>query len=348
MSSCLPRILVIAAGCLTATAAPAQNAVEAFYRGRTVTITVGSAVGGGYDTYARLVGRHLGRHIPGNPTVVVQNIPGAGSNKAASYVALQAPRDGTAIGAIQSGAILQPLISDQPIPHDPSKFVMLGSANRSVYFCVVRSDAPVKAFRELFDQEAVIGTSGEGATLRELPILLVNVLGVKLRLIGGYAGSREIMIAMERGEVHGMCGMDWSSFLTQQRSWISSGFVRLLAQEDLQGPPEMNRMGVPLTISFAKTEDDRRVMEMIYSQNLFGRPYLVPPGVPADRVAALRTALAAMLKDPALLAEAERSGLDIGPMGGEDLQSLVARLYALPPRVIERAKQSLTYKAPAR
>src|SRR6267378_8605439 len=248
MSYCLPCALVVAAACLAASAASAQNAVEAFYRGKTVTITVGSAVGGGFKAYARLVGRHLGRHIPGNPTIVVQNIPGAGSNKAASFVALQAPKDGTAIGAIQSGAILQPLISDQPIPHDPSKLIMLGSANRSVYLCVVRSDAPVKTFQETFDKEVIIGTSGEGATLRELPIMLINVLGVKLRLIGGYAGSREIVLTMDRNEVQGMCGMDWSSLATQQRDWINSGFVRLLAQEDLRGHPEMNKMGVPRTI----------------------------------------------------------------------------------------------------
>jgi tripartite-type tricarboxylate transporter receptor subunit TctC len=338
----------LAAACLAANAAPAQDAVAAFYRGRVVTIVVGSAVGGGFDTYARLVGRHLGRFIPGNPTVIVQNIPGAGSNKAASYVALQAPRDGTVIGAVQAIAITQPLISDQPVPHDPSKLIMLGSANRSVYFCVVRSDAPVKSFQEAFEKEAIIGTSSEGASLRDYPIMLINLLGVKLRVIGGYAGSREIMIAMERNEVQGMCGMDWSSFLTQQRDWIGSGFARLLAQEDLNGHPEMNKMGVPLTISFAKTEDDRQIMEMIYSQNLFGRPYLLPPGVPADRVAALRSAFAAMLQDKTLLAEAERFGLDIGPMGGEELQALVARLYALPRKIIERAKQSLIYKSPAR
>jgi tripartite-type tricarboxylate transporter receptor subunit TctC len=275
-------------------------------------------------------------------------MPGAGSNKAATYVALQAPKDGTAIGAVQAGAITWPLISDQPVPHDPSKFTMLGSANRSVYLCVVRSDAPVETFAETFDKEVIIGTSGEGASLRELPIMLVNVLGVKLRLIGGYAGSREIMLAMNRNEVQGMCGMDWSSFLTQQRDWISSGFVRLLAQEDLNGHPEMNRMGVPLAISFARTPEDRQVMEMIYSQNLFGRPYLMPPSVPADRVAAVRRALAAMLQDKALLAEAEKSGLDISPMGGEELQALVAKLYAAPPKIIERAKQALIYKGPAR
>ena len=152
-------------------------------------ITVGSAVGGGFDGYARLVGRHFGKHIPGNPTVVVQNIPGSGSNKAASYVAMQAPKDGTAIGAIQPGAVLQTLHSDQPLPHDPSKFIMLGSAASGVYLCLVRSDAPVKTLRGgLRAREVLIGTPGEGATLRDMPILLINVLGVKFRLIGGYAG----------------------------------------------------------------------------------------------------------------------------------------------------------------
>jgi tripartite-type tricarboxylate transporter receptor subunit TctC len=347
MSYRLPCALVFAAACL-ATNAAAQDAVEAFYRGKTVTITVGSAAGGGFDTYARLVARHLGKYIPGSPTIIVQNIPGAGSNKAASYLALQAPKDGTAIGAVQAGAILQPLLSDQAVPHDPSKFVMLGSANRSVYLCLVRSDAPVKTFQEAFDKEVIIGTSGEGASLRDFPIVLVNVLGVKLRLIGGYAGSREIIMAIERNEVHGMCGMDWSSISTQQSHWISSGFVRLLAQEDLRGHPDMNKMGVPLTISFAKTTEDRQIMEMIYSQNLFGRPYLVPPGVPADRVAALRRALAATLQDKVLLADAEKSGLDIGPMGGEELQALVANLYATGSNIIERSKQSLIYKPPTR
>jgi len=348
MSICLARALVLLAACLAANTAPAQDAVEAFYRGKAVTIVVGSAVGGGFDAYARLMGRHLARFIPGNPTIIVQNIPGAGSNKAASYVALQAPKDGTVIGAVQAIAVTQPLVSDQPLPHDPSKLVMLGSANRSVFFCVVRSDAPVKSFEDTFEREAIIGTSSEGATLRDYPIFLINVLGVKLRVIGGYAGSREIMIAMERNEVQGMCGMDWSSFQTQQRDWISNGFARLLAQEDLNGHPIMNKMGVPLTISFAKTEEDRQVMELIYSQNLFGRPYFMAPEVPAERIAAMRKAFAAMWADKALLADAQKVGLDIGPMGGEELQALVARLYAFPPRVIERAKRSLIYKPQTR
>jgi tripartite-type tricarboxylate transporter receptor subunit TctC len=342
---------IMAVACLAASAAKAQDSqdsIASFYRGKTISIVVGSAVGGGFDTYGRLVGRHLGRFIPGNPTVIVQNIPGAGSNRAASYVALNAPKDGTVIGAIQAIGVTQTLLSDQPVPHDPSKLIMIGSANSSVFFCVVRSDAPVKSFAETFDKEAIIGTSSEGATLRDYPVMLVNLLGVKMRLIGGYAGSREIMIAIERNEVQGMCGMDWSSFLTQQPAWVSSGFARLLAQEDLKGHPVMNKMGVPLTISFAKNAEARDAMQLIYSQNLFGRPYIMSPGVPADRVAALRKAFAAMLKDKALLADAEKLGLDINPIGGEELQALVARLYAMPPNVVARAKQSLIYKGPAK
>jgi tripartite-type tricarboxylate transporter receptor subunit TctC len=342
---------IVAVACLAASAAKAQDSqdsIASFYRGKTVSIVVGSAVGGGFDTYGRLVGRHLGRFIPGNPTVIVQNIPGAGSNRAASYVALNANKDGTVIGAVQAIAVTQTLLSDQPVPHDPSKLIMIGSANSSVFFCVVRSDAPVKSFAETFDKEAIVGTSSEGATLRDYPVMLVNLLGVKMRLIGSYAGSREIMIAIERNEVQGMCGMDWSSFLTQQPNWVSSGFARLLAQEDLKGHPVMNKMGVPLTISFAKTAEVRDAMELIYSQNLFGRPYIMSPGVPADRVAALRQAFAAMLKDQALLADAEKLGLDINPMGGEELQALVAKLYAMPPNVVARAKQSLIYKGPAK
>src|SRR5580704_12329126 len=203
---------IIAAACLAASAAKtqeSQDSIASFYRGKTVSIVVGSAAGGGFDTYGRLVGRHLGRFIPGNPTVIVQNIPGAGSNKAASYAALNASRDGTVIGAVQAIAVTQTLLSDQPVPHDPSKLVMIGSANSSVFFCVVRSDAPVKSFAETFDKEVIIGTSSEGATLRDYPVMLVNLLGVKMRLIGGYTGSREIMNAMERNEVQGMCGMDW-------------------------------------------------------------------------------------------------------------------------------------------
>jgi tripartite-type tricarboxylate transporter receptor subunit TctC len=339
-------VVVLAASICFAGSAAAQDAIAEFYRGKTVRITVGSAVGGGFDGYARLVGRHFGRHIPGNPTVVVQNIPGSGSNKAASYVAMQAPKDGTAIGAIQPGAVLQKLHSDTPLPHDPSKFLLLGSAASGVYLCLVRADAPVRTFAEAFNTELLIGTPGEGATLRELPILLVNVLGVKFRLIGGYAGSNEILLAIERKEVHGMCGMSWSSISMQRGQWLKDGTLRPIVQEDLNGHPELNRQGVPLAISFAKTPEDRQVMEVIYSQNMFGRPYVLPEGVPTERVAALRKAFMATMADPTLVAEANKAGMELGARSGEEVQALVTKLYALPANVIERTKKAMIYKAP--
>ena len=325
-----------------------RDSVEKFYRGRTVTITIGSAVGGGYDAYGRLVARHLGKHIPGNPTVVPQNMPGAGSNRAAGYVAMQAPKDGTAIGQIQPGAVLWTLLFDQPVQHDPSKLVMIGSATRDIYLCIVRGDAPVKSFEETFDKEVIIGTAGEGSAIRDMPVLLTNVLGVKLRLVGGYAGSRDVLLAVERNEVQGICGMGWSSISMQHTDWLKSGFVRIIAQEDLKGHPEVHKMGVPLTISFAKSEEDRQVMELIYSQSLFGRPFVLPPGVPAERVAALRKAFLSALADKDLIADAAKARLELAPMSGEDMQALVGRLYGLPASVSQRAKRALVYKPQAR
>ena len=328
--------------------AVAQEGVDSFYKGKIVNIIVGSDAGGGYDAYARLVGRHIGEHIAGAPTITVRNMPGAGSNRAAGHIAMQAPKDGTTIGALQASAILYPLMYERKLQHDPSQFIMIGSANRSVYLCAVRADAPVKSFAETFEREVIIGTGAEGASLRELPVLLVNVLGVKLRLVGGYTGSRDITLAMERNEVHGMCGMDWSSLITQKKDWIDSGFVRAIAQEDLVGHPELNKLGVPLTPSFAKSPDDRQVLEVIYSGNAFGRPFLLPRGTPADRVSALRTAFGATMKDPRFLADAERAKLDISYIGGRELQDTVSKLYATPPAIIERVKRALVLNPTAR
>lgn len=324
-----------------------RDAVAQFYRGRTVSIYVGSPVGGGYDGYARLLARYFGKHIPGNPTVLVQNMPGAGSNKAAGFIYGPAPRDGTAIGAIQPGAITAPLLSDQPVQQDPRKFIYLGNANSDVYLCFVRSDAPVKSFAEVFTHEVLLGASAEGATLRDLPVMLDNVLGTKFRMVTGYAGSHDVTLAIAKGEVQGMCGMGWVSISMEHPDWVPSGKMRVLAQEDLKGHPDLNRMGVPLTVSFAKTEEDRQVMGLIYSQNIFGRPYVLPPGVPGDRVAALRTAFLSAFNDPDLRADAERMRFEVSPLSGEDLQALIARIYALPARISERAKASLIYKPPA-
>ena len=329
-------------------AAFAQDAVEQFYRGKTINIYIGSSAGGGYDAYARALGRHMGKYIPGNPTIVPQNMPGAGGNKAAGYVYSVAPKDGTAIGALFPGGILAPLLGDTPIQHDPAKFIFVGSANSDVYTCVTHTNSPIKSFKDAFTQEVIVGASNEGGTTRDMPTLENNVLGTKFRIVTGYAGTREIALAVERKEIHGLCGYGYTSLLSVTPRWLTDKVVRLLVQENVKGAPALNKQGVPRTIDFAKTPEDRQVLELVYSQAVIGRPYVLPEGVPRERVAALRKAFMAALADPALLAEAEKMKLDVEPISGDDVQTMVAQLFAMPARIVERAKQALIYKPPGR
>jgi tripartite-type tricarboxylate transporter receptor subunit TctC len=335
----------IAALWLTATVATAQASVEQFFKGKQVSLVVGSSPGGGYDTYARLLSRHFGSAIPGNPTVVVQNMSGAGSNRAAGFIYSVAPKDGTSIGAIFPGAVLQPLLSDVPVQHDPNKLVYLGSANSDVYVCYVRSDAAVKTFKDVLDKELIIGASNPGATTYDLPLLLNNVLGAKFRIVTGYPGSREITIALERGEVQGACGIGWTGIEVLHPEWFAKDTIRVLVQLSTKGHEDLNKRNVPRAGNFARNEDDRKVIELVFSQGIFGRPYVLPPGVPPDRVAALRKAFVVALNDKSLRTEADKMQFDVDPMAGEELQKLVSDLYATPPHLIERARQALTAKS---
>ena len=323
--------------------AGAQDSVAQFYRGKQINLYVGSSAGGGYDTYARLLARRFGNAIAGNPAVVVQNMPGAGSNKLAAYIYSVAPRDGTAIGAIFSGAILQPLLGD-PVQHDPSKLVYLGNANNEAFLCLARSDAPVKTFQDALSHELILGATNEGGSTRDFPAMLDNLVGAKLRIVTGYPGSNEILLAIERDEVQGVCGLGWSSVAPQRARLLDSGLIRIILQLTNTGHPEMNRMGVPLAAAFAKTEDDRQVMQLVFSQLTFGRPYILPPGTPPERVAALRKAFMAALKDPGAVKDAQGMQLDLDPLSGEAVQQEVAKAYAMPARIVERARQSLIYK----
>jgi tripartite-type tricarboxylate transporter receptor subunit TctC len=327
-----------------ATALAAQDSADPFFKGRQISVIVGSSPGGGYDTYARLLARHFGNALPGNPTVVVQNMSGAGSNRAAGYIYSVAPKDGTSIGAIFPGAVLQPLLSEAPVQHDPNKLVYLGSANSDVYVCYVRSDAPVKTFKDVLDKELIVGASNPGATTYDLPLLLNSVLGAKFRIVTGYPGSREITMALERGEVQAACGIGWTGIEVMHPDWFAKDTIRVLVQLSTKGHDDLNKRGVPRAGDFARSDDDRKVIELVFSQGIFGRPYVLPPGVPADRVAALRKAFVAALNDKNLRTEADKMQFDVEPMAGEALQKLVSDLYATPPHLIERARQALTAK----
>jgi tripartite-type tricarboxylate transporter receptor subunit TctC len=325
--------------------AAAQDAVATFYRGKNIELVVGSTAGGGYDTYARLIARHIGRHVPGNPNIVVQNMPGAGGNKATAFVYGVAPRDGSVIAAVFPGAILEPLLGDKgQVGHDPSKLGFVGSANEDVYLCFGRKDAGWSKFEDLYAREMIVAASAEGGTTRDLPALLNNVLGTKFKIVSGYPGNREMALAVEKGEVEGQCGVGWSAIMAQRPQWIRDQYITLLAQESIKGLPFLNAAGVPLTTSFAKSPEDRQVLELVYSQAIFGRPYVVGPGVPAERLAALQKAFTAALTDPALKEEAERAKLDLDYVSGPEVQALVAKAYATPPHIVERAKRALIYR----
>jgi tripartite-type tricarboxylate transporter receptor subunit TctC len=346
-----PFYVAIIAIALSVGSALAQDTVAQFYRSRQITVIVGSSAGGGYDIYARLLAHHLPKHIPGNPSVVVVNMPGAGSNTAAAHLFNVAPNDGTYIGALQNSAVMDALFDTllgnaRRLRHDATKFIHLGSATIDHYVCIARSDAPVKTFRDTLTREFLIGASQPGTSTRDYPAMLNNTTGAKVRQVSGYPGTREITLAIEKNEVQGLCGFSWSSLQAQRPDWIKSGLIRVIVQEHDKGNLEINRMGVPLAVDFATSPENRKIMELVYSSETFGRPYMLAPGVSADRVAALRKAFLETMRDHDLLADAQRIGLAIDPISGEDLQALATNIFATPADFVERTKQALTYRAP--
>ena len=323
--------------------ASAQDA-DKFFAGKQIELVIGTTPGGGYDTYARLVARHMGNYIPGKPNLIAKNMPGAGSNKATGYIYTVAPKDGTSIGAVFPGAIVEPLLGNSAqVQHDSTKLIYLGSANNEVFICIGRSDAPVQKFEDAFSKEMILGASATGGSTRDFPALLNNMLGTKFTLVSGYPGSKEITLAVERGEVQGACGYGWSSLIAQNADLLNSGKVRVLAQETLRSHPTLDKMGVPLTITFAKNDEQKQILELVYGQLVFGRPYVLPPGVPADRVTVLRRAFDAALKDKALVAEAGKAQIDVDAVTGEDVQKVVEKMFATPPEIVERTKKALIY-----
>jgi len=333
--------LALAASLLIGCAGGPAAHADDFYAGKQITLYIGSTPGGGYDSYARLLARHWGDHIPGHPTVVPVNMPGAGSNKLAYYIYAVAPKDGTAVGEIFPGAVLEPLIGDKPVPHDPRKLVYIGSANNEVFLCFVRSDSPVKTFKDAFTTQIRLAASAAGGSTRDFPLMLDHILGTKFDVVAGYPGSREMMLAIEQGEVAGACGIGVSSLAEAEPTWIPSGKVIVLAQEALRPDPSMTALKVPLTREFAKTDEEREVLSLMYSQEVFGRPFVAPPGTPEDRVAVLRASFMATLKDPATLEDAKRVRLPVDPIEGTEVQALVTKAYATPPAIVARLKAAI-------
>jgi tripartite-type tricarboxylate transporter receptor subunit TctC len=331
---------------LTSAAFPAcaqsNEALAEFYKGKTVTIAVGSSPGGGLDTFGRLLSRHLGRHIPGNPTVVVSNVPGAGGNVLANNLYTIAPKDGTYMGVTFPSIMIDPLLNTNHRGYDPTKFNYVGNANSEVLVCLIRKDAGVKSLPDLLNANIIIGATAPGSTTADFPAITKGLLGGKFRLVTGYQGSREVTLAVEKNEVQGICGLGWSTVKVQFPDILKGEmFATVFAQEDLKGHPELNTRNVPLTISLAKSEEEKQALQMFYSQNAFSRPFILPPGVPADRVAALRKIFMETIADPELQADARKMNIDAEPTSGEELQRLIGQMYATPQPIVERVRKAM-------
>jgi tripartite-type tricarboxylate transporter receptor subunit TctC len=314
-----------------------------FYKGKTVEMQIGYSPGAsGYDVYARLIARYLGNHIPGNPTVVPKNVEGAGSLRLANYLYNAAPKDGTVIGTIGRGVPFDPLLGNKAAQFDASKYTWIGSANDEVSVCVAWQGTGITKFEDLYTKQMTVGGTGGGSDTDVFPQILNGLFGTKMKLISGYPGGNDIGLAMERGEVQGRCGWSWSSVKATRQDWIDQKKVAILVQLSLAKHPDLPN--VPLITDLAKTDEQKQILKLIFARQVMGRPYLAPPGVPNDRVQALRTAFLETMKDPEFLAAADKGKLEITPVSGADIDKLVREVYQTPPAVAAKAAEVLAVK----
>jgi tripartite-type tricarboxylate transporter receptor subunit TctC len=317
--------------------APARaDAISEFYAGKSVNLVIGYAPGGGYDLYARTLGRHIGRHIPGNPNIVVQNMPGAGSLKAANYLYTIAPKDGTMFGGFSRGTPIDPLLGrGEGVQFEAAKFGWLGSISNEVGVCAFRSAVGIKSFADMQTKPFIIGATGVGADSDVFPTVLRKMFKLPMKTVAGYASAAEVVVAIKRAEVDGRCGWSWSSLVSWNRDmWESKQLdvVLQLATQKLEELPD-----VPLVTEMTKDPDQQTALKLIMSRQTMARPYVAPPGVPAERLAALRAAFEATTKDPAFLADAKRQDLEVRPVSGAEAQVLIKEIYATPPALVKLA-----------
>jgi tripartite-type tricarboxylate transporter receptor subunit TctC len=329
-----PLALCVALVLGLAQAATAQETID-----RPVTIYVAGTAGGGIDLYARLFARHFGRHVAGKPNVTVQVMPGAGGIRAANFLAEQAPRDGTAIATFASGPILEPLIGARNPGYDMSSFTWLGAMNKDFGLCIAWGTTPFKTIDDVRRQQMVVAGTGAGSETDTWPIVLNDVLGTKFKLVTGYLGSQETILAIERGEAHGRCVFSLSALRIAKPDWLRDKKINVLVLTALA--PSADFPGVPAVVDLVTKPQDRQLLELMVGPGAIARSFTAPPGLAARTATLLRRAFDATLQDPEFRAEAARMQADLAPTPGEEVQALVARIYATPRPVIERVKKLL-------
>jgi len=332
------RMCLIACGIVLGLSLPAaaQDSVADFYRGKQVTIMVGFTPGGSSSLYAQGVARHMGHFLPGNPSFIVQHVPGASGLVLANNLYNTVPRDGTAFGITGRTAPIEPLLGQANAKFDGRRFSWIGTANVEYTTCIAWHTAPVKTLADAMTTELIVGGSGADATEVIFPKAANKLTGTKFKVVLGYPGSTELLIAMERGETQGFCGIGWTFVKLRKGDWLRDKKINILFQMALNKHPEIPQ--VPAIIDHARTADDRKVFEFLFAPQEMGRPFFAPPDVPTDRLAALRRAFELTLKDPQFLADAEKMGVEVQHVGGAAIQTLLEKIYASPREIIDRGK----------
>ena len=331
---------VLAAIAVVATSMPSAAGaagVDEFYKGRTISLIIGYSVGSGYDIYARLLARFIGKHIPGNPSIIAQNMPGAGSLKAAMYVHGVAPKDGSVIATIGRSAPIA-LLGDAQF--DGRSFAWLGSIASNSSLCTSWHTTAIKTWQDAMTKPFALAGEGSGSDPDNFARILKNVFGAKVKLVTGYPGGTEMNLAIERGEVDGRCGWSWDSIKSTRPDWLRERKINLLAVFSLQRAADIPS-DVPLVGDLAHSDEQRQILRVHLAGQALGRPFFTSPGVPADRKAALRAAFDATMRDPDFIAEITRAKLEVNPASGAEIDRLLAEVYATPKDVIEKAKQAV-------
>jgi tripartite-type tricarboxylate transporter receptor subunit TctC len=329
----------VALSLVLAPAAARADSVADFYRGKTVEVYVGYSTGGGYDIYARTLARHMGRFIPGNPTLVPKNMEGAGSLRLANWLANAAPRDGSAFGTIGRGTAFDPVLGQPGAQFTAGDFSWLGSMNNEVSICAAWATSGVAKFDDLLARELLVGAVSNNDDTGQFAKVMNTVLGTKLKIVAGYPGGNDVVLAMERGEVQGRCGWSWSSVLAAHMSWWKEKKINILVQLALTKHPDLP--DVPLITDLAKNDAQHQMLRMIFARQVMGRPFVAPPGVPKERVAALRKAFMDTMADKDFLADCLKAKLEIAPVSGERVEALVKEVYATPADVARQAAAAL-------
>ena len=335
----MTRLLIISCAALfAASCSQSAQAPEDFYSGRTLTIVVGSGAGGGFDTTARLVSRHIADHIPGKPTVIVQNMPGGGGLVAANYIFNAAPKDGSVIGIFHEAQVMSQLTGSEGVDFDLRKFNWLGSSYVDPNVCLVRADAPVKTFKETIGSPTpvAVGGTGPGSNTYDAPRVLAAATGANIKAVAGYPTTNDVRIGVERGELQGMC-LGWESVKSASSEWLDNGYAKVVVQNGTARHKDLP--DVPLALEFARDDESKVLLRLVDAPGAMSKPFAMPPMVDAGRVALMRRALMDTYKDPAFLAEAHTMKLDFQPKTVEEIQQVLSDVLATPPAIAAKYRQ---------